>query len=235
MLVTLSSVTAARAQEADEADARAREHFATGSRYFDAGDYRAAAVEFEAAYRLSARPALLYNLYLAEERVGNTAEAVTYLERYLAEGEPGDRRAALEVRLDNLRQRLHEERLEAAQRADRERELRQASDPGIVPWVVAAAGGVVAATGAVLLLLALSDVDTVENPEGEMPRWEDSADAYDRAPVISTVGGIALGVGAAAAITGVVWGLTSGGSEEPAPETSIAIGPGQVTLRGAFQ
>ena len=233
-LIVVSSSARAVAQDGSEADTEAREHFAAGSRYFDAGDYRAAAVEFEASYRLSGRPALLYNLYLAQERVGNTAAAVSYLERYLSDGEPGDRRAALEVRLENLRARLHEERLEAAQRADRERELREASDPGLVPWGVAAAGGVVAATGVVLLLVALSDVATVESPEGDMPRWEDSADAYGRAPVLSTVGGIALGVGAAAAITGVVWGLTASGPEGDDVAT-IAIGPGQIALRGTFR
>lgn len=233
-LIVVSSSGRALAQDGSEADVEAREHFTAGSRYFDAGDYRAAAVEFEASYRLSGRPALLYNLYLAHERVGNMGEAVSYLERYLTEGEPGDRRAALEVRLENLRARLYEERLEAARRADRERELRDASDPGLVPWVVAGAGGAVAATGVVLLLVALGDVDTVENPEGEMPRWEDSADAYDRAPVLSTIGAISLGVGGAAAITGLVWGLTSGG---PAPESdvAVAIGPGHVALRGVFR
>jgi tetratricopeptide (TPR) repeat protein len=230
-------------EEVDETDATttaedavARDRFRRGTAFFDAGDYEEAAREFEAAYDLSRHPELLFNVYLAHERLGNLAQAIAALEGYLNDGDPGERREALTSRRDRLRERLDEDRREEEEaRAAREQELREAassSGPGAMPWIIAGSGLAVAAVGVVLLLVSAGDIQAVEEP-GPSPMWSDVESQYDRAPVLSTIGGIALGVGAAALLTGLTWGLlTLGGADDDA--TEVVIGPTGLGVRGRF-
>ncbi len=108
-LVTLLSLPGAvRAQET-AVDAEARTHFAAARLHFERGAYEEAQREFLAAYELSPRAELLYNLYLTAERLADYDGAIGYLEHYLAEGTPdAERRALLGPRLENLRQRRDE-------------------------------------------------------------------------------------------------------------------------------
>lgn len=115
---------AARAQDASVADgaeapapteaelADARHSFEVATEAFDRGDYETAAEEFRAAYERLRHPDLLFNLYLAEERVGRHAEAADALARYLADATIDDaaQRALLEQRLARLRVRVERTR-----------------------------------------------------------------------------------------------------------------------------
>src|SRR5690242_17296528 len=101
----LLGVGAARAEPADDEIARA--HFKAGSGYFDNGDYEAAVREFERAYAMSPHPQLLYNLYMANERLADWSEAARCLQEYLRTVEEEvPNREALEARLANLKRRL---------------------------------------------------------------------------------------------------------------------------------
>jgi tetratricopeptide (TPR) repeat protein len=105
LLVSIGAPTSVSAQET-AADRDARVHFESGRLHYDRGAYEEADEEFRAAYELSHRAELLYNLYLTAERRGDFDAAVDYLERYLTEGAPdAERRASLEPRLVNLRER----------------------------------------------------------------------------------------------------------------------------------
>jgi tetratricopeptide (TPR) repeat protein len=105
----------AAAQEAVEPaepdrDREAQIHFEAGRLHFDRGSYEQALPEFQAAYDLSNRPALLYNLYITHENLGHLDEAAQHLERFLAEGEvEPEQRTQLTARLDNLKRRAREE------------------------------------------------------------------------------------------------------------------------------
>jgi tetratricopeptide (TPR) repeat protein len=238
---------------ADEGEQRARAHFEVGSERFDAGDYPAAAAEFRAAYELSGRPELLFNLYIAHERLGDLGPAAEYLERYLDEGTPAERETALRTRLANLRERQQNEAQEAqSQEAERRRliaaaaQARADSDPGLAPWLVVGGGAVVAATGLVLLVLAHVDIAAVEDPDGPAPMWADVANAHDRAPILSTLGIILAGVGGAAAVGGLLWAALGGADHDEAEPGAMAsdgvafdgvtldIGPAHVGVRGVF-
>jgi tetratricopeptide (TPR) repeat protein len=83
VLALLLVAAPASAQEAELSEARRR--FVLGTGYYDAGRYAAAAREFEAAYLLSGRAALLFNIARAEQRAGEDARAIAWLKRYLAE------------------------------------------------------------------------------------------------------------------------------------------------------
>lgn len=99
----LMCTSAALAQE--DSDERARLHFESGRSYFDEGAYERALQEFERAYELSPRVAMLFNLGTTYERLGRLGEAADAFEGYL-EGTPdAQNRATLTRRIANLRRR----------------------------------------------------------------------------------------------------------------------------------
>src|SRR5690606_35784292 len=98
MASCLSLVTTARAD-----DETARLHFQAGAKEFEAGRYEAALASFSAAYELSGRPELLYNIALCHEELGRYGEAAVHLRRYLDEVENVPQRTALERRIEILR------------------------------------------------------------------------------------------------------------------------------------
>jgi hypothetical protein len=95
----------ARAQSETEA----REHYERGVALFDEGQFVAALAEFEAAYALSRRAPILFNVGQIHARLGRSVEAVDALERYLAEGGASvaaDRRALVEREIATQRGRI---------------------------------------------------------------------------------------------------------------------------------
>ena len=86
-------------------------------------------------------------------------------------------------------------------------------------------GGALVVGGAILLGVALADIDAVMSATD----WPSVRDAHERAPALSGVGIAALAVGLAAAGIGLaVWASAGGG------EAEVAFGPGTVQLRGRF-
>jgi hypothetical protein len=71
-------------------------------------------------------------------------------------------------------------------------------------FVLLGVGGAFLVGGALALGLGLADSDAVANATPGT-RWSSLREAYDRAPVLEGLGGALLGVGAALAVTGVVW------------------------------
>lgn len=60
----------------------ARQHFQNGVRLFENGLFDAARVEFEASYKHSEEPDLLWNLSLTAERLGKYVDALEYARRF---------------------------------------------------------------------------------------------------------------------------------------------------------
>lgn len=77
----------------------------------------------------------------------------------------------------------------------------------IAPWFLVGGGAAVAISGGVLFALGLSAAGTVEEAPAGTPFNDLRSDA-DRAPLFTTLGGIGVGVGAAAIAGGVVWLLS---------------------------
>jgi tetratricopeptide (TPR) repeat protein len=63
----------------------AKRHVELGVDHYNAGRYAEAVKEFELAYRLSNRPALLFNIARAESKLGHEEAAIAFLHRYLEE------------------------------------------------------------------------------------------------------------------------------------------------------
>ena len=93
-------------------DAEARRVFDIAAAAFAGGRYAEALDHFEAAYRLSPRPQLLYNIGLAQDRLRQDRAAIASFERFLAEVPDTTKRVEVEGRLSALRDstRRQEER-----------------------------------------------------------------------------------------------------------------------------
>jgi tetratricopeptide (TPR) repeat protein len=127
MALFVTAIASPWTASADDGDEAARVHFQSGTRYFDRGEYEAAIREFGAAFELSGRPQLLYNLYLAHERLGQTRDAAETLAAYLDQVEEVEGRERLEARLETLRRRVA--KLDAEEAAARAAESEPAPAP----------------------------------------------------------------------------------------------------------
>jgi hypothetical protein len=97
-----------------------------------------------------------------------------------------------------------------------------AHGPGAAPWVVLAIGAAVAVAGGVLFGVAIADTSTVENVPVGTP-FAEVQSAYDRAQLLGWLGPVALGVGGAAAIAGLVWALAGGSKGSAAVEVDAGL------------
>ncbi|HXX66888.1 MAG TPA: hypothetical protein VEK07_06890 [Polyangiaceae bacterium] len=77
--VALTAPAVAAAEDPTVRDAQAR--FEEGLDRVKTGDYEAARISFAQAYALLKRPAILWNLALAEEKTGHLVEALTHFKR----------------------------------------------------------------------------------------------------------------------------------------------------------
>ena len=96
---------AAWAQDAEDANERARELYENGATLYDEGRYEDAIVAWQEAWELSQRPLLLYNIASAQERLGHWRDALETLNRYRAYARP-DERERLDRRIANLERRI---------------------------------------------------------------------------------------------------------------------------------
>lgn len=228
-----------------ELDARARLHFQAGSSHYETGDYEAAAREFRAAYELSRRPGLLFNTYMAYERMGRFDEAISYLERYLAEAENIENRAALELRLTRLRERAAATRATSSEEEGSTSSRQTARDAGpdlTVPAIISfAVGGAGLLTFAIFGGLAVAEDASLADSCGANAGRTCTSDQ-----VSALVGyTVAADVGWVLALAGAGMGavfllLNGGGGEEGQTETAVVPVPwaspagGGVVLEGRF-
>ena len=266
----LAASATASAQSADESaddtaeasspsalDDRARAHFVLGRSQYDGGEYAASIEQFEAAFEISGRSALLFNLYQAHHRNGDLAEAIDYLDRYLAsDAEVADAdRTTLTARLENLRAQKAEEdaaaaaRAEAAQAeearrlAELEREQQDASNPvRTAGWVVLAVGAAsTAAFGLFGGLTLAEDKDLAGTCGADMGAYCSDSE-LGRLQTLTRAADVSLAVGAAGLVTGIVLLLVSrpDADAEEAEQATFRLEPSLSTqraglsLRGTF-
>lgn len=177
--LTLAGASVASAQAEGEQDAR--HHFRLGSAHYDSGHFAEAAREFEESYRLSRRPELLNNIYVAHRDAGNAGAAADALERYLAEMPDVENREMLEQRLAGLR------RMAAANQSSAATDGGAEANPDDPPTRDASAE-----------VSASHETTTDTTP--------DTSDGGGGGGGLSPVGFIVAGVGAAALIGGVITG-----------------------------
>lgn len=203
-----------------EQEARAR--FALARVHVEQGRFVEAAAEFEEAYRLSARPELLYNMFVAYRDAGRLEEAASALRRYLdATGPELDGRAMLEARLASLEQQI------AAQAP---REAPPPDSPSPAPWIVLGIGAAIGAgaivTGAIAF--AIHDSLSSECPGGVCDASLMADAELGRALTITT--DVLWPIAAIAGGIGLVWGIVEASSGPS--ETAVRCSP--LGCRGTF-
>lgn len=107
-LVALASQShaAAQATAAAQDDDAARSHFRLGQAHYENGSFAQAAAEFEEAYRLSRRPQLLYNVFVAHRDAGQLQQATEALRAYLELVPDAENGAMLRARLASMERLL---------------------------------------------------------------------------------------------------------------------------------
>ena len=102
LIVAVLCAAIAPAHALSDDDERAKAHFLAGQSYYDQASYTDALREFNEAYRISKRPALLYNIARCFEGLEQYQDAVRMLERYLDEDPQTSDREAVETRIHSL-------------------------------------------------------------------------------------------------------------------------------------
>ncbi|MBA3458982.1 MAG: hypothetical protein H0T46_03405 [Deltaproteobacteria bacterium] len=86
---------------------KAKKEFLAGKKAFDAGDFPEAASHFKTSYNLSKKPALLYNVALANESGGQDDIALFYYRKFLTDADPADaQRPDAETRVKSLEKKF---------------------------------------------------------------------------------------------------------------------------------
>jgi tetratricopeptide (TPR) repeat protein len=102
----------------------------------------------------------------------------------------------------------------------------------LAPWIVIGAGGAALIAGAVLVGIATSDKNAVENaPAGS--KWPNLEPRYNRGRTFFPVGFALMGVGFAGVAAGLTWKLWPSSSER-APSAQLRVSPLGMELSGGF-
>ena len=234
-VLVMAALGLAPAASAQGSDDEARALYSAGEIAYNEGRFQSALEYFQRAYELSSRPALLYNIGSAAERVRQDDVALAAFEQYLTEVPEAPNRAAVQARIEILRAAIAERAARPEVTPDEEPDAEPeqevaGSAPGasedsggsVVPWIMVGAGGGVAVLGAVFVGLGFKDAGTVTDaPQGS--DWSSVSGAYDRAPRRQAIGFALVGVGVAAAVTGVVLAVTGGSDDDASADGDSGV------------
>lgn len=219
----------ASAQEA-ALDEEARTYYNLAVAQYESGRFQESAESFLQAYRISERPELLYNLYLAYQDAGLDAKAAETLSLYLrlATGTVEDR-AILEARLRVLEANVaRDERIAAEQSAasERQRQLEEnLARPGpnhALAWSLIGAGGATTVAGIITAILTSREQSHLESLCDSTRTCPPSAqESLDRSARLTVITDVLLTTGIAVAATGLALRLLLRPSDASAPDDSI--------------
>lgn len=167
----------------------ARKHYELGEQLYKTSDYSGALTAFTKAYRLSNKPALLFNLARCHEVMADLDLAVKFYRQYLAQVPGAPNRPLVESRLRNLEARLARRKADAAAAAPAPSSS-PATQPAS-PAVPASQPAPTAASEAAASPTADQPPAAIDPPPGD---WKRPA------------GWVSVGVGGAALIAGVIVG-----------------------------
>jgi tetratricopeptide (TPR) repeat protein len=237
-----AAVTAAIASPTGEQDSpreRSLELSEQSASHYFRGDYRGAMSLLTQAYEIFPEPVLLYNMGRTAERLGETETALQAYRRYLAAEPQAENRSAVEGRISELQASSEPHGQTPPHNSSSVTAAHPAPKPpsestrnrGVSLWpvTVAAAGGALLATSAVLWSEARTrHADAIDDPEAMSAQaLEESAKHLTRLTNVTLVTGATL-FGA-----GIAWGIVDVLSG-PHSNIAIEIGPGKLATLGRF-
>ncbi|MCS6800144.1 MAG: hypothetical protein NZ898_16760 [Myxococcota bacterium] len=172
---TTTAPATAAPDEASRSDAEARAVFVRGREAYERGDFETALASFRRAYELSGRPALLFNVGQAADRLRRDREALEAFEAYLAAVPDAGNRAEVEARIRVLREQiardeaLRAELASASQRRD-EGAHRSADGRSVVTrwWFWTLVGAAVVGVGVAIAAVALGRDELAPPTPGQL-------------------------------------------------------------------
>lgn len=221
------------------------------------GRFEEAAELLEKAYGLDPEPTLLFNRGRALESAGNLEGAVEAYSAYLDAAPDAEDRVQIDRRVQTLWRQIKEKQElerarddEARKRAALEAAARERSGSGtvavtepqdpasgrparggrVLPWVVIGAGAAGLAAGGVFGFLA----STAQNDALDQPEHRAASERADDARSLATGANIAYVAGGVLAVAGVVLYVLDPGGASSAPPAKLTVGPGSISLSGAF-
>jgi tetratricopeptide (TPR) repeat protein len=249
-LFALATLTSAPTAMADaETDEEARALYQAGRIAFDQGRFDSALDYFQRSYELSGRPALLFNIGSAADRLRRDAVALDAFERYLEEVPDSPDTASVQARIRVLRAAVAAE--EAAPEPPPEEEPGLAEDPylegepvidyGLEPaphrsrrklgWILTSAGAGVAFTGFVLFATGQVKRNDIEGAADGTPFSE--VEGSTNANAFTASGAVISLLGFGAIATGVTL-LLKGDGEPGGRAVKLSPSFGGLSLSGSF-
>jgi tetratricopeptide (TPR) repeat protein len=218
-------------------DAFAKKYYDLGRALYLHSDYEGAIGQFRAAYRLSHRPALLFNIARSHEALGQMEQAIQAYREYLATS-PADA-GDVQTRIANLQVVVDKER-EARRRdelARQEAALRRGSSkPG---WITIGAGATVVVVGAVFAALAKGRQSDAEQAFKTGQEYTDIQSTERSGRAFGIAGPVLLGVGGAAVVVGGVLLVLHYRHSRPTAERTAwltpVVAPGSVALAAGWR
>jgi len=225
--------------ETEDPERVARELFRQGRDAYTAGRFEDARELFQRSYDLSGRPGLLYNIAQAAERTRDDEHALRLYGEFLEAVPDAPERDFVEARIAFLSERVRTQ--QAAASDDPEPDSR-GPDLGPLPLALVVGGAGLAAGGAALLGVGIRGRNQVEGARDGSEYGSVRAQG-ERARGLGYAGQVALGVGVAVAVTGVVLLVvsdphdddsTDGAARQPTTQLALRVGLGHVSLSGSF-
>lgn len=247
--MVMGCCASAGAQTTTETDL-AKTHYLLGQKYYRASNYPKALAAFNEAYKLDAKPGLLFNIARCQEVMGQLKQAVANYELYLQKIPTAPNRELVKTRVKNLQvvitARQAPEPTPAPAPASQpapttapavEPRTRPALDPPAAVdrampwrrttgWVALGVGGAALATGVVLGTLASGKADEHDQAVQDKQTYQqieqiiDAGQRYETAQVATLITG---GVLMAAGAGLLVWDLLDSRQDHgEAPTVSLA-------------
>ena len=245
-ILVVLACSAAPERAGAQAAANPQALFEQGHANFRAGNFRPALTAFQRVFELTGNHAVLFNIAITWQRLGEPGEAARTLRRYLVAEPAAPNRMDLESQIRTLEEQdraLHP----PAPTVSTPPAAPAATPPAptvsnetprsiVAPVAVTALGVVGLAAGAVFWVLRGSALESLraqcDTSSGEPWHCDDTTDAhadYDSTSAMGLASGVAFGVGAVAAIAGGLW-LFLGG--EPAHSNARRARIEAVPMRG---
>jgi tetratricopeptide (TPR) repeat protein len=219
----------------------ARELFLQGRDAYTEGRFEEARELFQRSYDLSGRPGLLYNIAQAAERTRDDEHALQLYRAFLEAVPDAPERDFVEARIVFLSERVRQQQSDATDGVEPEGEA-GGLDLGPLPVALVVGGGALAAGGAALLAVGIRGRNQVEGAS-DGSDYASVRSGGERARGLGYAGQVALGVGVAAALTGVVLFALSGSDDDgprdgsagrSTPQLALGVGLGHISLSGSF-
>lgn len=222
------------------------------SQLFERGEYSRAIENWRDTYKLDCTAhAVLINVASAYEKMGDADSAIASLEAYLKRSPDAPDKTTIEQKIENLKKNRPPPPPPPPVVPTAPKVVPTAPKPpprlerpfGAAPWVAVGTGGAVAIAGAVLLPLGVGAISSAEAtcppPSRACPKDRmDAANEGNTGRTLVLVGDIALGLGGAALVGGLVWQFVFNQPQVPQAHVHVApsVGPGfqGLAVTGSF-